>query len=170
MGLGGVWRSTDRQMPDEQVGVTVVAPLMASRPDSGTSMSRPQRASATMALAEVVRGPLHLARAGGLPTHFEDTDMSEETSIRWFVIFIKPDAEEDRGAVSAGFPDLDFWHENGESAKQEAKRVLDQLRQQGDIRTWKAVGHPDPFEVAKGNHPVDQWILTSEDVLDESRA
>ena len=34
-----------------------------------------------------------------------------------------------------------------------------ELKERGDIRDWKAVGHPDPFAVGVGRHPGGQWIL-----------
>lgn len=114
--------------------------------------------------SEVALQPQHLLALRDYRRILEDGGMSDKTVVRWFVIFIKPDTEGDTDGDSMDFPDLDFWHEDGESARREAERVLCQLHQQGDSRTWKAVGHPDPIEVARGNHPVDQWIVTSRDV------
>lgn len=92
------------------------------------------------------------------------------TAVRWFVIFINGDAEVPEHSDSSKFPATDFWQQDKEAARKEAKRVLRQIRESGDTGSWKAVGHPDPFEVAKGRHPIEQWIISTEDVLSEHKA
>lgn len=95
--------------------------------------------------------------------------MNESLPVRWFVIFIKPEPNGGGDVDTPDFPDLEFWHADKESARQEAERVMRELHEQGDDRNWKAVGHPDPLEVARGNHDVDQWIVSSEDVISGTR-
>ena len=38
-------------------------------------------------------------------------------------------------------------------------RVLQELKERGDDRHWKAAEHPDPREVGAGRHPGGRWIL-----------
>lgn len=91
---------------------------------------------------------------------------SKTDAVRWFVIFFRSGEEDsDRG----DFPKVQFWQPNEETARAEAARVLRELWQGGDRRDWKAAGHPDPFAVAKGRHPIAQWILTPDDVLGEGQ-
>ena len=92
--------------------------------------------------------------------------MSEEDHVRWFIIFFHSD-EDDESDRGNDFPAVDFWQPDKATAKAEAARVLLELQARGDGRDWTAAGHPDPFAVAKGQHPIAQWILTSDDVTGE---
>jgi hypothetical protein len=110
-----------------------------------------------------------MARMDSEPAgRIEGKAMVTQSDVRWFVIFIKPDSDVNSEEDTPGFPDLDFWHDDKETAKREAKRVLRELYEQGDERTWKAVAHPDPVEVTRGNHAIDQWIVTSQDIQSTS--
>ena len=63
------------------------------------------------------------------------------------------------------FPQVAFWHPDRQTARQEAARVLVELKEErGDEREWIAAGHPDPFEVGSGRHPGGQWILRYSDL------
>ena len=63
------------------------------------------------------------------------------------------------------FPKVEFWHPDRASAREEATRVLTELREERrDVREWVAAGHPDPFEVGAGRHPGGQWILRYQDL------
>ncbi len=63
------------------------------------------------------------------------------------------------------FPKVAFWHPNRESAREEAARVLIELREERrDERDWVAAGHPDPFAVGSGRHPGGQWVLRYRDL------
>lgn len=86
--------------------------------------------------------------------------MSDTRPVRWFVVFFHSDEddESDRG----DFPKVEFWQPDEATARAEATRVLQELRDNGDPRDWKAAGHPDPFAVAKGRHRIAQWILPEE--------
>ena len=95
--------------------------------------------------------------------------MSNDANVKWFVIFMNEDADESEYGEADVFPSTEFWQPDRETAKTEAKRVLLELRKGGDTRSWKAVGHPDPFEVAKGRHGEDQWIISTNDLLAEGR-
>ncbi len=95
--------------------------------------------------------------------------MGHETPVKWFVIFVSEDADETEESEQGKFPQTEFWQPDRQSAQEEAKRVLKELRGNGDTRIWKAVGHPDPFEVAKGRSPIDQWIISTEDLHAEGR-
>ena len=67
------------------------------------------------------------------------------------------------------FPEVDFWHPDRTSAREEAARVLIELREKRkDPRDWIAAGHPDPREVGAGRHPGGQWILRYEDLRREA--
>jgi hypothetical protein len=72
----------------------------------------------------------------------------------------------------ADFPQVAFWHPDRNTAREEATRVLIELREErGDERDWTAAGHPDPFEVDAGRHTGGQWILRYSDLSEgENRA
>ena len=57
------------------------------------------------------------------------------------------------------FPRVEFWHSDKKASLEAGARVLRELKERGDTRDWKAVGHPDPFKVGSGEHPGGQWIL-----------
>ena len=83
-------------------------------------------------------------------------------TVRWMVVFWHPDGDA-RG--ESDFPEVTFWHPDRRSARQEAARVLTELREErGDTRGWVAAGHPDPSEVGAGRHPGGQWILRYRDL------
>ena len=86
---------------------------------------------------------------------------STTDSVRWILVFFHTDEEE---SERDDFPEVEFWQPDKETAIAEARRVLQELRDRDDCRNWKAAGHPDPYAVAKGRHPIQQWILTSEDL------
>ena len=83
-------------------------------------------------------------------------------SIRWILVFYHSGDEQESDRDD--FPKVEFWQPDEETAKAEAKRVLQELRDRGDHRDWKAAGHPDPYAVAKGRHPIQQWVLPSENL------
>ena len=87
---------------------------------------------------------------------------STTDSVRWILVFFHSGEEEE--SERDDFPEVDFWQDNKETAISEAKRVLGELRAREDQRDWKAAGHPDPFAVAEGRHPIQQWILTFDDL------
>ncbi len=97
----------------------------------------------------------------------EDDCMSDRPKVRWMVNFwcsnggdkvVRPYDEVD-------FPQVDFWHPNRATAREEAARVLIELREErGDHREWVAAGHPDPLEVGAGHHPGGQWFLRYRDL------
>lgn len=67
------------------------------------------------------------------------------------------------------FPDVEFWQPNKFTSRQEAARVLAELREaRGDERDWVAAGHPDPFAVFRGQHYGGQWILRYDDLVPNS--
>ena len=83
--------------------------------------------------------------------------MGETYPIRWMVVFYHA-----RGnwREEADFPQVEFWQPTLAIAREEAARVLVELREQrDDQREWVAAGHPDPLQVAAGRHPGGQWIL-----------
>ena len=88
--------------------------------------------------------------------------MSDTEPVRWILVFFH--SGEEKESDRDGFPEVDFWQPDKEKAQTEARRVLGELRDGGDDRDWKAAGHPDPFAVAKGRHPIAQWIIKSEDI------
>ena len=89
--------------------------------------------------------------------------------VRWMVVFYYPDGN---WRDEPDFPQVDFWHPNRAAAREEAARVLFELREEReDHREWVAAGHPDPLEVASGRHPGGQWFLRYKDLqLDEPDA
>ena len=80
---------------------------------------------------------------------------------RWMLSFWHSEGDW-RG--EAGFPDVEFWHPDSKTARAAAARVLAELRDSGDMRDWVAAGHPDPREVAAGNHIGGQWALQYDDL------
>ena len=88
--------------------------------------------------------------------------MSDTKTVRWMVSFWHPDG---RSRDESEFPEVAFWHPDRESAREEAARVLIELREErADGRDWVAAGHPDPFEVGAGRHSGGQWILRYDDL------
>ncbi len=70
-----------------------------------------------------------------------------------------------RANTEADFPSVSLWHPGRKTARDEAARVLIELRdERRDERDWIATGHPDPFEVGAGRHPGGQWILRYSDL------
>lgn len=59
------------------------------------------------------------------------------------------------------FPKVAFWHDDQQACCDEGKRVLQELRQRGDLREWIAFGHPDPAAVFAGRSPGGQWMCRS---------
>ena len=88
--------------------------------------------------------------------------MNDTKTVRWMVSFWHPDGG---SRDESDFPEVAFWHPDRESAREEAARVLIELREErADGRDWVAAGHPDPFEVGAGRHSGGQWILRYEDL------
>ena len=82
------------------------------------------------------------------------------------VSFWHPDG---RRRDESDFPKVEFWHPDRQSAREEAARVLIELREErNDTRDWVAAGHPDPLEVGAGRHPGGQWILRYSDLRREA--
>lgn len=82
--------------------------------------------------------------------------MKEVTSVRWMVTFYH---SEGRWRDEPDFPKVSFWHPNKKASMEEGARILQELKDSGDNRDWKAAGHPDPLAVGSGQHPGGQWIL-----------
>ncbi len=88
--------------------------------------------------------------------------MNETQPVRWMVNFWHSDGSY---RDELDFPRVAFWHHNRKIAREEAARVLIELREErGDERDWVASGCPDPFEVGAGRHPGGQWILRYSDL------
>ena len=88
--------------------------------------------------------------------------MNDPKTVRWMLSFWHP---EGGWRNELDFPTVAFWHPDRESAREEAARVLVELREKrGDRRDWVAAGHPDPIEVGVGRHPGGQWILRYKDL------
>jgi len=81
--------------------------------------------------------------------------------VRWMLSFWHSNGD---WRDEVDFPDVEFWHPDRKMAKAEAARALMKLRDRGDMRDWVAAGHPDPREVAVGNHHGGQWILRYDDL------
>ena len=82
--------------------------------------------------------------------------------VRWMVNFWHSDGSY---KDEVDFPQVAFWHPDRQTAREEAARVLVELKEeQGDEREWVAAGHPDPFEVGAGRHPGGHWILRYSDL------
>ena len=77
-------------------------------------------------------------------------------SIRWMLTFYH---SEGGFRDEPDFPEVEFWHPSKRTAMEAGARVLQELKERGDTRDWRAVGHPDPFKVGSGEHPGGQWIL-----------
>lgn len=91
---------------------------------------------------------------------------SKTDSVRWILVFFHSGEEDE--SERDNFPDVDFWQPDEETAASEARRVLRMLRDCGDQRHWKAALHPDPFAVAKGRHPIRQYIIDSANLQNEA--
>ena len=88
--------------------------------------------------------------------------MNSMKPVRWMVSFWHTDG---RSRDEIDFPQVDFWHPDRARAREEAARVLIELREErNDKRDWVAAGHPDPREVGAGRHPGGQWILRYQDL------
>ena len=82
--------------------------------------------------------------------------MNDMDSVRWMVTFFH---SEGGSRDEPDFPQVEFWNPNKKASMEAGARVLQELKDRGDNRDWKAVGHPDPFKVGVGQHPGGQWIL-----------
>ena len=82
--------------------------------------------------------------------------MTEADNVRWMLTFYHSE-----GGIrdELDFPKVDFWYSSKQASMKEGERVLRELKERGDTRDWKAVGHPDPLAVGVGQHPGGQWIL-----------
>ena len=88
--------------------------------------------------------------------------MNDAKPVRWMLSFWHPGG---RRRDESDFPEVAFWHPDRQSAREEAARVLIELREtRNDTRDWVAAGHPDPLEVGAGRHPGGQWILRYSDL------
>ena len=74
--------------------------------------------------------------------------------LRWFVVFYYVAG----GHEVEAFPEVDFWQPDQQTAISEGRRVLDELRER-EYEGWRAVGHPDPFAVARGEAGIYQWNM-----------
>ena len=92
--------------------------------------------------------------------------MNGPRPVRWMVSFWH---SEGGSRDEHDFPEVDFWHPDRARAREEAIRVLIELRKKrNDKRDWVAAGHPDPLEVGAGRHPGGQWILRYQDLHREA--
>ena len=82
--------------------------------------------------------------------------MNNMDAVRWMVIFFHSEGE---ARDESDFPEVDFWYPNKKASMEAGARVLQELKDRGDHREWRAVGHPDPFKVGSGEHPGGQWML-----------
>ena len=82
--------------------------------------------------------------------------MNDMGSVRWMLTFYH---SEGSWKEAPDFPDVAFWHPSEKASMEAGARVLRELKERGDTRDWKAVGHPDPLKVGSGEHPGGQWIL-----------
>lgn len=88
--------------------------------------------------------------------------MNDARPVRWMLSFWHPNGG---SKDESDFPKVEFWHPDRASAREEATRVLIELREERhDTRDWIAAGHPDPLEVGAGRHPGGQWILRYQDL------
>ena len=88
--------------------------------------------------------------------------MNSIEPVRWMVSFWHPDGGP---RDESDFPRVELWHADRTHAREEAARVLIELREErNDTRDWVAAGHPDPLEVGAGRHPGGQWILRFQDL------
>ena len=71
-------------------------------------------------------------------------------SIRWMLTFYH---SEGGFRDEPDFPEVEFWHPSKRTSMEAGARVLLELKERGDTRDWRAVGHPDPFKVGSGAHP-----------------
>lgn len=76
--------------------------------------------------------------------------MSKGSELRWALFFAHPSG---RNKTEPDFPDYEYWHPNKQSAIVEGKRVLKELRSQGDKRDWYAGVHFDPFKINEVREP-----------------
>ena len=82
--------------------------------------------------------------------------MGDSDSVHWMVTFFHSGG---RWQEESDFPVVDFWYPTKKASMEAGARVLQELKDRGDTRDWKAAGHPDPREVGAGRHPGGQWIL-----------
>lgn len=86
----------------------------------------------------------------------------DQPPVRWILGFIVHDGEGDKREPN--FPPFDFWQPDRDTCVAEGHRVLRELRDRGDQRSWLAYGHPDPIEVGAGRHPARQWLQRLRDL------
>lgn len=82
--------------------------------------------------------------------------MKEHDPVRWMVTFYHSEG----GAHNEpDFPKVEFWHPSKEASMKAGARVLQELKDRGDQRDWKAAGHPDPFYANSIHYPGGPWVL-----------
>ena len=84
--------------------------------------------------------------------------VNDADSVRWMVFFCH---SEGRDKDEQDFPKVDLWYPNREASIEAGTRVLEQLKERGDDRDWRAVGFPDPFRVASGHYSGGLWVIPS---------
>ena len=91
-------------------------------------------------------------------------------SVRWMITFYHPDGS---WQDEPDFPDVKSWQPNKYIARQEAARVLAELREtRGDKRDWFAVGLTDPLAILRGQilggQPWNEWTMHYDDLVPNS--
>ena len=88
-------------------------------------------------------------------------------SVRWMITFYHPDGS---WQDEPDFPDVKSWQPNKYIARQEAARVLAELREaRGDKRDWFVVGLPDPLAILRGQLIAGQeWTMHYDDLVPNS--
>ncbi len=82
--------------------------------------------------------------------------MSNLENVRWMLTFYH---SEGSWKDEADFPRVEFWHPSKEASMKAGARVLQELKDRGDQRDWKAAGHPDPFYANSIHYPGGPWVL-----------
>ena len=82
--------------------------------------------------------------------------MKDVDPVRWMLTFYHSGGS---FRDERDFPKVNFWHPNRGALVEVGARVLQELKDRGDTRDWRAVGHPAPFAVGSGQHPGGQWIF-----------
>lgn len=88
-------------------------------------------------------------------------------SVRWMITFYHPDGS---WQDEPDFPEVKSWQPNKYIARQEAARVLAELREvRDDRRDWFVVGLPDPLAILRGQLIAGQeWTMHYDDLVPNS--